>query len=312
MRKSIFFAFSFFLFCLASFLIFPVSSRAHGIVGQRFFPATMAVEDPFAADEMNLLGYSNMRQRDGSLMQAFEMDIQKRLSRDIGLSLAAEYDQISQDPDNIYGFKNLETTLKYVMFKSPSHETILAAGLSLELGGTGTKGVPEADTASTLTPTFYFGKGFGDLPDSLKYARPFAITGTAGIGTPLVNSVDPVEVHSTLNYGMTVMYSTMYLQSFVKDIGIPKPFSRVIPIVEFSFATDLNGPTKGMTTAYANPGFLWVGKYMELGLEAIMPMNSDTETQSGFMVMVHLFLDDISPGIFSKTLSGEVLGPTQP
>ncbi len=274
------------------------------MAGQRFFPATIALEDPFAADEMNLLGYSNRRQRDGSLTQAFEMDIQKRLSRDIGLSLAAEYDQISQDPDPVYGLKNLETTLKGVMFESPSNEVILSAGLSLELGGTGTKGVRGADTTSTVTPTFYFGKGFGDLPEFLKYARPFAITGMAGIGTPLVNSVDPVEVHSTLTYGMTVMYSTIYLQSFVKDIGIPKPFSRVIPIVEFSFATNLNGPTQGKTTtAYANPGFLWVGRYVEFGLEAMIPMNSDTESLSGIVAIFHLFLDDIFPETFTRTLS---------
>ncbi|HTY80968.1 MAG TPA: hypothetical protein VMI34_24315 [Candidatus Bathyarchaeia archaeon] len=31
-----------------------VSAQAHGMVGQRFFPATMATDDPFVADELSL------------------------------------------------------------------------------------------------------------------------------------------------------------------------------------------------------------------------------------------------------------------
>jgi len=30
------------------------SARAHGVVGQRFFPATLAIDDPFVADELSL------------------------------------------------------------------------------------------------------------------------------------------------------------------------------------------------------------------------------------------------------------------
>ena len=37
---------------------------------------------------------------------------------------------------------------------------------------------------STITPTFYFGKGFGDLPDSAGFLRAFAVTGEVGYQFP--------------------------------------------------------------------------------------------------------------------------------
>ena len=34
---------------------------AHGIVGKRFFPATLTIDDPFVADELSLPTYSNQK-----------------------------------------------------------------------------------------------------------------------------------------------------------------------------------------------------------------------------------------------------------
>src|SRR5262249_33245392 len=81
------------------------------------------------------------------------------------------------------GFQNLETTLKYRFFKDPIHEIVMSVGLSVEWGGSGASGVG-ADKFTTYTPTFYFGKGFGDLPDTVWWARPFALTGTVGYSIP--------------------------------------------------------------------------------------------------------------------------------
>ncbi|HEX9490960.1 MAG TPA: hypothetical protein VF930_11780 [Stellaceae bacterium] len=42
-------------------------------------------------------------------------------------------------------------------------------------------------------PALFFGKGMGDLPDSMKWLKPFAITGSIGVGFPTQTSaiVDP-------------------------------------------------------------------------------------------------------------------------
>lgn len=311
--------FSFFLFLsLFLFLSHPDNLSAHGVVGQRFFPATIAVDDPFVADEMDLLGYSNLRNPEPAdpthtLSQAYWVGVSKRLTRDLGIELTATYLQDHFDgADNAEGFDNLAAAVKYMMFKSPAHEFIVASSLDFDLGGTGTKSV--SDPFTTVTPNLFFGYGMGDLPDSIKYLRPLAVTGQIGLAVPITDGTSndgTADYSSSLNYGFTVMYSTMYLQSFVKDIGLPKPFSRTIPLVEFTFNHPINGPNQFNTPAsYAYPGFLWIGKYWELGVEAIVPMNSTTGSQPGVQALVHLFLDDISPQIFTRSLSGEILGPT--
>jgi hypothetical protein len=60
------------------------------------------------------------------------------------------------------GFQNLATTLKYRVFKSPKHEFVLSAGLSVEWGGTGSS-TGGAKAFNTYMPTVHFGKGVGDL-----------------------------------------------------------------------------------------------------------------------------------------------------
>ena len=42
-------------------------------------------------------------------------------------------------------------------------------------------------------PTFWFGKGFGDLPDSLKWLRPFAVTGQVGYAIPGISTVVTID-----------------------------------------------------------------------------------------------------------------------
>ena len=81
------------------------------------------------------------------------------------------------------GFQNLDTTFKYRLFKSPQHEFVMSLGLSIEWGGTGAQSVG-ADQFNTYTPTLWFGKGLGDLPDTMSLFRPVAITGQVGYAIP--------------------------------------------------------------------------------------------------------------------------------
>src|SRR5262249_36757276 len=154
---------------------------AHGVIGQRFFPATLAVDDPFVADELSLPTLQTLERRaagEEPRTREIEIDaeLSKRLSPNFGLSIAGSL--VVVDPSRgttTTGFDDLSVGAKYVFWKSASHELLLSAGLDADVGGTGMKKVG-AESFSKLTPALFLGRGFGDLPSSLRFARPFALT----------------------------------------------------------------------------------------------------------------------------------------
>jgi len=306
------------------------SAQAHGMVGKRFFPATLAIDDPFVADELSLPTISHIKLRGDdesppTRETTISAEFSKRLSTDFGFSLGGAYKILDPDEGSqVTGFDNMEVSLKYVFFKSDQHETLLSAGVSWDVGGTGSKKVG-AESFDTVTPTIFFGKGFGDLPDSLDYAKPFAVTGSIGLALPTrrYNEIRTTEADgtvtserekniTTVQWGFSFQYNMQYLQSYVRDVGLPQPFSRMIPIVELALETPTNDPRTSRTMGTVNPGIIWFGKYIQLGVEAVVPINTASGKNVGVLGQVHFYLDDILPQVFSWTPFSGVLGPTQP
>ena len=303
---------------------------AHGLIGQRFFPATLKIDDPFVADELSLPTVSFMPFASSGGSPAFRQtdisaELSKRLSPDFGFSLAGDLTIL--DPDHgatQSGFDNMEVALKYVFWKSAARETLLSAGVSWDVGGTGSKRIG-AESFDTVTPQLFFGKGMGDLPDSVALLKPLAFTGAFGYSIPTrrfnktytVGDDGDVEVEKELNpqafqWGFTVQYSLQYLQSYVRDVGLPAPFNRMIALVEFAMQTPTQGPQSGQTTGTINPGLIWFGRYLQLGLELQIPVNRQSGKNVGVSGQVHFYLDDIAPNIFTWTPFSGILGPTQP
>jgi hypothetical protein len=80
----------------------------------------------------------------------------------------------------------------------------------------------------------------------------------------------------------------------VKDVGMPDPFRRMIPVVEFDLSKPIDRGAGGWTGT-VNPGVIWAGRTMQFGLEAVIPVNSRTGGGKGFLFQVHFFLDDLFP-----------------
>ncbi len=295
-------------FLTAVFLFQPEISWAHGIAGQRFFPTTFVVDDPFVSDEFSLLYHSLRMNSDagGSRTRSTSLDAgySKRILQDFGIEVDEQYQWLHTEGDGtVSGFGNLEVNLKYQFFTSDMHETILSIGVSDEIGRTGSSKVG-ADPFSTISPAFYFGKGFGDLPDTLGYLRPLAITGVIGPNFPLQKTtstmndqggVDVARNPTTLTWGFTVQYSFLYLQSFVKDIGLTAPFNRMVGIIELANETCLNMGCRNQTTSTINPGIAWIGKLAQIGLAAEIPTNSRSGAGIGILGLFHVFIDDLFP-----------------
>jgi hypothetical protein len=215
------------------------------------------------------------------------------------------------------GFQNLETTFKYRLFKNPEHEFVLSAGLGIEWGGSGAQSVG-AERVTAFTPTLYFGKGFGDLPASLNWARPFAVTGVIGYAIPAdlsttsANEDGDVETEfnpRVLVWGGSLQYSMPYLKSAVVDLGLPKFVDRLIPVVEASFETPVSNiaSSGAVTTGTVNPGLIYaVGSY-QLALEAVIPINRQSGSNVGVVGQIHFFLDDLFPTTLGRPIFGNGL-----
>src|SRR5437773_7989970 len=216
------------LILLAMALALADRASGHGFAGARFFPATLSTDDPFVNDELSLPTISTIKTAEGR-ETAIAVDIAKRITPNLGIELGEEF--INSKPKHEHeasGFGNIELSAKYQFFTSAEHEAILSLGAEVEIGGTGQQRV-HADSFSTWIPAFFFGKGLGDLPDTLSLLRPAAVTGVVGVAIPTSastrNSDGEIEQHpNVLQYGFALEYSLSYLQVQVKDVGLCAAF----------------------------------------------------------------------------------------
>jgi hypothetical protein len=271
-------------------------AAAHGFAGARFFPATLASDDPFVADEFSLPTASFFKDSDGVRTESYSVDLAKRITRSFGLELGESYvDLHPPGGPAASGFDNLSIGAKYQISIDPVHETIFAIGVDADIGGTGAQRIG-ADRFSTFTPTFFFGKGFGDLSDQISWLRPFAVTGSVGVALPTKENPDALEL------GLAIEYSLQYLQAQVRNVGLTAPFDRLIPLVEFAVETPFQrGST---TTGTANPGVIWAGQYFQLGAEAIIPLNGASGHVVGFKAQLHFFIDELFPNSIGRPIIG--------
>jgi hypothetical protein len=297
---------------------------AHEIVGNRFFPATLTIDDPGVNDELAFPTVSwfktpatpdgpGFKQRDVSF------EFSKRITEDFAIAVAPTWSKLytpgGPAMTGANGWQNLETSFKYRLYKNDEHEFVVSAGLAIEWGGSGAQSVG-AERFNTYTPTIYFGKGLGDLP--VDWLRPFAITGQVGYAIPAKSatvtvSTDPDSgdqiVNTELNprvlvWGGSLQYSMSYLKSAAFDYGLPDVINHLIPIVEVSLQTPVAnvGTSGAVTTGTINPGLLWTGRYMQFGVEALIPVNRQSGSSVGAIAQLHFYLDDIAPTTLGRPI----------
>jgi hypothetical protein len=274
-------------------------ARAHGYAGERFFPPTITTDDPFAADELALPTVTAIKNTDGVREVDIGFELDKLIFPNLSLGISDTHTLLyPHGAPRTNGWENLDLNLKYNAYTNEAHEFIASIGLQTEIGGTGSRSIGR-DAHSTFEPVFFFGKGFGDLPDSLAALKPLALTGVVGQTFPTAP-----DSPNTLEWGFSLQYQLPYLQSKVKDIGLPKPLRDMILLVEFPFETAENRGERGLTTGSVNPGVLWETKWAQFGAEAIIPVNSVSGRNVGVVFQVWIFLDDLDPAHFGHPLFG--------
>jgi hypothetical protein len=309
----------------------PTAASAHCFVGARFLPATLNIDDPCVADELSLPTVSHFRNGDDPSARQTDIsaEFSKRITETFGVSIGTTWTHLyPPGGPGVSGFQNIETSFKWQFLTVPEHEFVMSAALNVEWGGTGAQSVG-AEGFNVYTPTLFFGKGFGDLPQGAGWLRAFAVTGQVGYAMPgrrsTVNSIDidpdtgalvaDVEVHpDVLVWGGTLQYSMPYLKSNIVDLGLPDVFNRLIPIVEVALQTPVaNTVTSGtVTTGTVNPGFIYAADKFQLAAEAIIPLNRASGVGVGAMMQLHFYLDDIFPDSIGRPIFARSILPGSP
>jgi hypothetical protein len=204
-------------------LFLPVEAAfAHCIVGNRFFPATLNVDDPCVADELSLPTISSFKTGDQPAVNELDVagEFSKRITEDFAISAGWTWTRLRPPGGpNASGFQDLETAFTYQLIRNPEHEFAMTAGLNIEWGSTGAQSVGADRSAGWL--------------------RAFAVTGTVGYAIPAnssTTSIDPdsgdVSVSQNprfLQWGGSLQYSMPYLKSSIVDLGLPDFMNKLIP-----------------------------------------------------------------------------------
>ena len=278
-------------------------AAAHGFVGDRFFPPTVTTDDPFAVDELALPTVTafNTPASPGtpeSRTFDFGFEFDKEVLPHLAVGVSDDYfTQTGHGGTSAHGAGNVELTAKYELLHEDVHEFILSAGVVADVAHSGN--VQTADPFSTIEPVLYFGKGFGDLPRSVGLLRPVAVTGTLG-QTFATSAASP----NTFDWAFALEYSLPYLQSEVRDVGLPHPIADLIPLCEFAFATQENRAGRGQTTGTFNPGLLYENAYFQVGAEALIPCNHASGAHVGLVVQSWIYIDDLFPKVFGHPIFG--------
>jgi hypothetical protein len=211
------------------------------------------------------------------------------------------------------GFDTTNLTIKGEVYRNDLHETLVSAGLAWGIGHSGAQGAG-ANAPDSIAPGIFFGKGFGDLPASLAWLRPFGITGALTLEHPMtgmstISGIDPLTGQlgsilmpdvDTLHWGFAIEFSTLYLTNRFTPGKLPKeePLNQLVPLVEFSFVS-----ARGQkTVATMNPGLSYVAVSWQVAAEAIVPLNSEAGRSIGARAQLLLFLDELIPSLFGKPL----------
>jgi len=299
----------------AGLLALAAPAHGHGIAGNRFFPGTLTFDDPAVADELLFQPTSLVHPGEGTDVRDTTIDwsFMRLLTPDLAVGASSGW--IHRAPDALpaaWGADVTTLAIKKLLLKDEPRETLVSAGLTWAIGGSGSQRVG-ANAPDILTPGIFFGKGFGDLPDQVAWLRPFGVAGAVTLDLPARGSatnfgVDPstgqygpipTPVVETLHWGFAIEYSTYYLTSRFTG-GPPKeePLHQLIPLVEFSF----DSPRGQKTAATMNPGLSYVEDTWQLVGEVIVPLNGEGGRGLGIRTQLLFFLDDLIPSVFGKPL----------
>lgn len=258
------------------------------------------MDDPGVSDEFSLPTI-NLTPTPTNQSNSYGYEWDKTITEDLGFGVNGNYLTQRNPSQHFAGWDNIQVTLKDqhpCINHHPHEEFVFSLGLIREIPGTGSGKLRNEgiiDSIGNTSPTFYFGKGFGDL--AAGYLRPIAITGEVS----RVISDSPAQSPSAWSYSASLQYSMPYLQQNVKALHISQFLSRLTPLVEIALTSPDSG---GTPTGTISPGVLYDANTWQLGAEAVIPANGATRQGqgTGFIIQYHEFLDAFYKSWFGRPI----------
>jgi hypothetical protein len=274
-------------------------AQAHVVCGDRVFPTTLTMDDPGVSDEVSLPTIA-LTPTPTAQSNDYGYEWDKTITEDLGFAVNGDYLTQRSPSQKLSGWDNITVTLKdqHPCIERHEHQELTwSVGLIREIPGTGSTQLRNAgviDSVGNTAPTFYFGKGLGDV--AAPYLRPLAITGEFS----RVFSDTPSESPSAWTYAASLQYSMPYVQQHIKALKIPQFLTRLTPLVEVA----MTSPDSGSPTGTIAPGVLYDANTWQLGAEAVIPASRATwQVQgTGFIIQYHEFLDSFYKSWFGRPL----------
>ncbi|HUI20723.1 MAG TPA: hypothetical protein VLZ74_06730 [Methylocella sp.] len=295
-------------------------ASAHTIIGNRIFPATLAIDDPGVDDELTIptFAYSfnsttTYPPMDGTQNYEFNLYYAKRITSDLQVSIDSTFLHAVNPRAN--GWEGIETEVKDQIMVNTEHEFVVSLAVAEAWGASGTPGI--APQYTTITPKAFIGKGFGDLEN--EWLRPFAVTGEIDYDVPTVSNIYNNNIliqqnPTTLDYGFTIQYSLNYMNGYVREV--PEILRNLTLDIEAQFTTPVSNigpsvlgsvPGTHETTGVIGPGIYYIAHDYQIGLYGAFPINEASGKHPGIMANVDFYLDDLFP----NTLGKPIFGPEQ-
>jgi len=293
------------LFILAA-IAAPHFAHAHAVVGARIFVNTVQIDDPSVGDEANLPLYSITSPDGKSTVTDLNFEYDKTITENLGIGVGTDFDNITNDPafskKTKLGFDDPYIQLKYKWLVLPEHEFISSVAVQQAFGRGGTSGIDSGYDITTLAG--YFGKGLGDIP--WNPIRPFGVTGELDYN---IADTGPSTGYGSINDwtgGLSLQYSIPYLQSQIRDYGLPPLLANLTPVVELGWSSAATNtkfrPSNLPTTFELSTGAVYTSTFYSLSTEILLPLNGAAGHGIGVIGQFHLYFDDMFPDTLGKPL----------
>jgi len=293
-------------------LVFSTPAMADCKVGNRIFPGMLSVDDPCVDDEFQFPIIASFQNSDDSEEVRISGELDKTITQNFAVDVTEDWVHLHvPNLGNSTGFDNFGTHFKYQFVNDAEEELDMAAALVVDWGGTGSRAVGAAPF-TTLTPTWYAGKGFGFLPQPMKFLKPLGVTLQLGYSFPTEADTTTFDKFTGLStaisnpqflvWGGSLQYSMPYLKSMVADFKFPNFINYLTPIVELSLETEAADFDGNGTTGTISPGVIYNNEKYQMSFEAIIPINRTSGEGVGAIVAFHLHLDDLLPDSLGKPL----------